>query len=159
VAKLVVKPEAARATFSIDGTDEPTDRVELTAGEDHTVVVSAPGFVDQITNVSGRPEEIKDVVIELEAAKAKGATGNGTAPTQAGTAESTSGGTGKLSIAASGGWCDVTIDGSARGATPVAGVELSAGQHRVTCTTQDGASHTATVNVVTDAVTRYKFAL
>jgi hypothetical protein len=68
-------------------------------------------------------------------------------------------GNGKLNVAASGGWCNVSVDGAPRGATPVAGIELSSGNHRVTCTTQDGKTLSASVNVPVDGVARYKFSL
>jgi hypothetical protein len=53
----------------------------------------------------------------------------------------------------------VTVDGAPRGATPVAGVELSAGTHRVTCTTAEGKAQSATVTVPADGTARYKFTL
>ena len=68
-------------------------------------------------------------------------------------------GNGKLNVGASGGWCNITVDGASRGATPVAGVELPAGSHRITCTTADGKTQTATVNVPVDGTARYKFSL
>ena len=68
-------------------------------------------------------------------------------------------GNGKLNVGASGGWCNVTVDGVARGATPVAGIDLSAGPHKVTCAPSDGKTQTATVVIPADATTRYRFAL
>jgi hypothetical protein len=53
----------------------------------------------------------------------------------------------------------VNVDGVARGATPVAGLELSAGAHKVTCTTADGKTQQATVVVPVDGTARHKFAL
>jgi serine/threonine-protein kinase len=66
--------------------------------------------------------------------------------------------TGKLNVGATGGWCNVTVDGVAHGATPVAGIELSAGPHLVTCTSASGAT-SATVVVPSDDTVRYRFAL
>ena len=55
---------------------------------------------------------------------------------------------------------DVVADyAAARGATPVAGVELSAGPHRVTCTTAEGKAQSATVVVPADGTARYRFTL
>jgi hypothetical protein len=62
-------------------------------------------------------------------------------------------------VGASGGWCNVTVDGAARGATPVAGIELPAGPHRVSCVTSDGKTQTASVNVSADGTTRYRFTI
>jgi hypothetical protein len=49
--------------------------------------------------------------------------------------------------------------GPARGATPVAGVELPAGPHKISCTTPDGKVQQATVTVPADGTARYKFTL
>jgi serine/threonine protein kinase len=68
------------------------------------------------------------------------------------------GSTGRLNVGATGGWCDVTVDGVARGATPVAGIELSAGPHVVTCTSTTGTA-SATVIVPADETVRYRFSL
>ena len=40
-----------------------------------------------------------------------------------------------------------------------AGLELSAGPHKVTCTTADGKAQNAVVTVPADGVARYKFSL
>jgi eukaryotic-like serine/threonine-protein kinase len=66
------------------------------------------------------------------------------------------GSTGRLNVGATSGWCDVTVDGVARGATPVAGLELSAGPHVVTCTSATGSAST-TVIVPADETVRYRF--
>jgi serine/threonine-protein kinase len=68
-------------------------------------------------------------------------------------------GSGKLNVGATGGWCNVTVDGVARGATPVAGIDLSAGPHKVTCAPTDGKAQTANVTVAADGTTRYRFTL
>ena len=47
-------------------------------------------------------------------------------------------GTGKLNVSAHGGWCNVSVDGTPRGPTPVAGIVLPAGSHTVTCTPEGG---------------------
>ncbi len=65
--------------------------------------------------------------------------------------------TGRLNVDRAGGWCNVAIDGAGRGATPIAGIELSAGTHKVTCTTADGKAESATVTVPADGTARYKF--
>ena len=90
---------------------------------------------------------------EARASPARTSTGGATTPAPQ------PAGNGKLNVGASGGWCNVTVDGAARGATPVAGLELSAGSHRVTCTTADGKAQSATVNVPVDGTARYKFTL
>ncbi|HEY8089299.1 MAG TPA: hypothetical protein VIF09_15675, partial [Polyangiaceae bacterium] len=68
-------------------------------------------------------------------------------------------GSGRLNVAARGGWCNVSIDGAGRGPTPVAGVVLPAGAHTVTCTPETGHLQTATVRVEADGIARYSFTL
>jgi hypothetical protein len=66
-------------------------------------------------------------------------------------------GTGKLNVAARGGWCNVAIDGAGHGPTPLAGVVLTAGTHTVTCTPEGGRPMTTTVRVEADGTARYSF--
>jgi hypothetical protein len=68
-------------------------------------------------------------------------------------------GSGKLNVAASSGWCTLSVDGVPKGPTPIAGLELSAGSHQLSCVTEDGKPHTATVTVKADDIARYRFAL
>jgi hypothetical protein len=68
-------------------------------------------------------------------------------------------GTGKLNVSAHGGWCNIAIDGAARGPTPVAGIVLSAGPHSVTCTPEGGKTMAATVKVEPDATARFAFSI
>jgi serine/threonine-protein kinase len=68
-------------------------------------------------------------------------------------------GSGKLNVGARGGWCNVVVDGAARGPTPVAGVVLSAGTHTVTCTPEGGHPQSASVRVEPDATARFSFVI
>ena len=68
-------------------------------------------------------------------------------------------GTGKLNVSAHGGWCNVSVDGTPRGPTPVAGIVLSAGSHTVTCTPEGGRSLSTGVRIDADGTTRYAFTL
>jgi hypothetical protein len=68
-------------------------------------------------------------------------------------------GNGRLSVAASPGWCAVSVDGIARGVTPLASVELAAGAHRVDCVPPSGKPRTASISVAEGNVTRQMFSL
>ncbi len=46
-----------------------------------------------------------------------------------------------------------------RGATPIAGLDLAPGLHKVTCTPSDGKAQSATVAIPADGTARYKFTL
>jgi serine/threonine-protein kinase len=155
VVDVKVTPEGVSgATFAID--DKPVfgPRIEgVTSGVSHKLTVSAPGWSEASVTFTGAPLETKQLVVTLEKAPAH------TSPAPAPRPAAAPAGTGKLNVGASNGWCDITVDGAPRGATPVAGLELSAGPHKVTCTTPDGKTHGATVNVVAGETTRYKFAL
>jgi serine/threonine-protein kinase len=68
-------------------------------------------------------------------------------------------GNGRLSVAATPGWCSVSIDGVARGVTPIASLELTSGTHRVDCVPPSGRPRAANVTVVEGSITRHKFSL
>jgi serine/threonine protein kinase len=68
-------------------------------------------------------------------------------------------GNGRLSIAASPGWCSVSVDGVPRGVTPLDAFDLVAGTHRVDCVPPNGRPRSATVHVAEGTATRYTFAL
>ena len=161
VLVLKVTPETATFTTTMDGKPVTGSTIEgVASGVSHKIVVSAPGFQDHTVTVSGGPQERKLVNIELEKAPEKHAPVAAAGTAAAVTApDPKPAGKGKLNVGASGGWCNVTVDGAGRGATPVAGLELSAGPHRVTCTTAEGKAQTATVTVPADGTARHKFTL
>jgi hypothetical protein len=133
----------------------------VTSSVSHKLVVTAPGFTEQTVSFSGNAMETKHLDVTLEKVLERhGPSGrpNG-AQTTASPTPPQPVGAGKLNVGASGGWCNVTVDGAPRGATPVAGVELSAGAHRVTCTTAEGKTQSASVTVPVDGTARYKFSL
>jgi eukaryotic-like serine/threonine-protein kinase len=68
-------------------------------------------------------------------------------------------GNGRLSITASPGWCSVSIDGVARGVTPMTGFEATAGAHRVDCVPPTGKPRTASVSVPEGSTGRHAFTL
>ena len=169
VVEVKVAPEGAAPTFTLDGKTVTLSGGAGAAGKidgvtssvSHKLVVNAPGFAEQTVSFTGIAMETKRVEVTLEKApEPKHGTAQGTRPgPQGGTTPPQPAGSGKLNVGASGGWCNVTVDGTPRGATPVAGVELSAGSHRITCTTAEGKTQTASVNVPVDGTARYKFSL
>ena len=125
-------------------------------------MVTAPGYLEQTVTFTGVAMETKRVDVTLEKApEPRHGPVRPSQPTPGPTQAPVTApaGNGKLNVGASGGWCNVTVDGAPRGATPVAGLELSAGAHRVTCTTADGKTQSASVTVPADGVARYKFTL
>jgi serine/threonine-protein kinase len=162
VVEVKVAPEAAAPTFVLDGKPVTGPRIEtVTSGVSHKLVVTAPGFTEQTVSFTGNAMETKHLEVTLEKAPEKHAANPGRTTATGGGAPAAPqpAGAGKLNVGASGGWCNVTVDGAARGATPVAGLELSAGTHKVTCTTADGKAQSATVTVPADGTARYKFNL
>lgn len=159
-----VLPANAGASLSIDG--KPVQGPELaglTSSVEHTLVVSAPGYLEKSITFTGDASERKKLDVTLEKAPAHDVSPKGhtaAAPSaKAPAVPAAAVGTGKLNVGASNGWCNVTVDGQGRGATPIAGLELAAGSHKVTCTTADGKAQSAVVSVPPDGVARYKFAL
>ena len=159
VVEVKVAPEGASPTFTLDGKLVAGPRIEaVTSGVSHKLVVASPGFTEQTVSFTGNAMETKRLEVSLEKAPEKHASSPARVNTSA-TVQPQPAGAGKLNVGAAGGWCNVTVDGAARGATPVAGLELSAGTHRVTCTTSDGKVQSATVTVPADGTARYKFTL
>ncbi len=152
VIDLVVLPANLKPTIMLDAKKYETLTIDgIASGDQHKIVVSAPGYVDYETKFIGQPSEKKHFDVTL--VKAVAAVGTGphidTGPR----------GSGKLNVGASGGWCNVAVDGAGKGPTPLAGIELSSGPHRVTCTTGDGKTQSTTVTVPVDGTARYKFSL
>lgn len=68
-------------------------------------------------------------------------------------------GAGRLSLAASPGWCTISIDGTERGPTPIAGIDLPAGTHQISCKPASGKARVASVVIQDGATSKYRFAL
>lgn len=153
VAEVTVLPESAKPSVSLDGKKYDTLTIDgISSGDQHKLVVSAPGYVDYSTSFIGAPQEKKHFDVTL--AKATASTNVGP-KTPSGPV-----GNGKLNVGASGGWCNVSVDGIPKGPTPLAGIEVSAGPHRITCTPGDGKpAQATTVNVPVDGTAKYKFPL
>jgi serine/threonine protein kinase len=150
VIDVSVLPASVKPTFSLDGKKYESGTIDgIASGDQHKLEVSAPGYVTYTTKFIGQPQEKKHFDVKLEKAVAP----------SGGHVEIAPRGTGKLNVGASGGWCNVAIDGAAKGPTPLAGISLSSGPHHVTCTTADGKKHSATVHVPIDGTARYKFSL
>jgi serine/threonine protein kinase len=66
-------------------------------------------------------------------------------------------GIGRLHIVSSPGSCSVSVDGVSRGVTPVAGIELNAGAHRIECVPPSGKAKSVNLTIVEGASARYKF--
>jgi hypothetical protein len=66
-------------------------------------------------------------------------------------------GSGRLAIVASPGQCAVSVDGVAKGSTPIGGLELAAGPHRIDCAPPSGKPKTVSVTISEGASARYKF--
>lgn len=156
VVKLEINGAPVGATATLDGKPVTLPIVEATPGEPHSVVVTAPGFVSRTLKVTGELGETKKLDASLDKVPVGGGavaakTGKETAPQP--------GGSGKLMVSASGGWCNVSVDGKPQGATPTGTIELSAGSHSVSCTDANGKTVSQGAKVSAGETTRVKFAL
>lgn len=157
IVDVSVHPAQAAAALSLDGKAVTGPEIAgIASGVEHTLLVSAPGYLERSVTFTGNAQERKKLDVTLDKAPVAGKPGSGPVKPPA---VPTPAGSGKLNVGASGGWCNVTVDGQGRGATPIAGLELSAGSHKVTCTTADGKALSAVVSVPVDGVARYKFTL
>jgi hypothetical protein len=160
--ELTVKPAGTPASMTVDG--KPFDHTVdgLSSGVEHKIVVSAPGYHDQTTSFLGNAMEKKQLEVTLERMPNLPHSSR-TAATPASAASTSAppvaGGSGKLNVSASGGWCNISVDGAAKGPTPVAGIELNAGPHRVICAPEGKAPLSTTITVPADGVVRHKFVI
>jgi len=147
---VTFRPVFPGAAVTVDGKASPTSVDGLIAGEQHRLVAWAPGYVAQTFTLTGANGDHKhyDVTLMKLDPKAKNQDNPGSG-----------GATGKISVGARGGWCNVAIDGAGRGPTPVAGIQVSAGSHTVTCAPPDGKTMSAVVNVPADGTARYAFTI
>jgi serine/threonine-protein kinase len=168
-----LNPPAPAATLILDGKPYASTTIDkVTAGESHQLVVQVPGYAPQSLSFVGAPDEHKHFDVALThgdpakvadrsargaAVPAPGAPPGAQAPAPAPAAPAVAGGTGKLNVSARGGWCNVTIDGTAHGPTPIAGVVLPAGSHSLVCTPEGGKPLSASVHVDPDSTARYSF--
>jgi serine/threonine-protein kinase len=153
VVTLSVLPAAAKPVVLLDGKKQEGLTLEgISSGEQHKLVVSAPGYQDYATTFLGAPQERKHFDVTLQKAVALPPGGKPHVDT-------TPRGSGKLNVSASGGWCNISVDGAPKGPTPLAGIELPAGTHKVVCTPEGKPPVTATVTVPVDGVARHKFTL
>jgi serine/threonine protein kinase len=132
----------------------------LSAGEEHKIVLSAPGFVPKTITFSAQQGETKTIeerLVRADATGAGAATG-GPAPTGAPAATSPPSGTGKVRVNSKGGYCSVSINGAGAGSTPTEAV-VPAGNVRVTCKPPTGPSQTQVVRVGPNETARVSFKL
>jgi serine/threonine-protein kinase len=157
--EVVVSPAGIQPVILVDGKRAHGLVVEgLTSGDQHKIIADAPGYAEQTFTFIGAAQENKRVEITLHKDSPRAVRAPIViAPAPVKVVEV---GTGKLNVAASGGWCNLVVDGVARGATPVAGIELAAGPHKLVCTPADGKpAVTATVQVPANDVARHRFTL
>ncbi len=132
----------------------------LSADEEHKIVLSAPGFLPKTLTFSAKQGETKTFDERLvrgdggTAAASSGtpSSGGGTTPPPA------SGGTGKVRINSKGGFCTVSVNGAGAGATPTEAV-VPAGNVRVTCKPPTGPAQTQVVRVGAGETARVSFKL
>jgi serine/threonine-protein kinase len=151
VIDVTVLPAAAKPTVMLDAKKYDVLTVDgISSGDQHKLTVSANGYLDFTTNFIAQAQEKKHFDVTLQPFVPGKPNGTGAAKPS---------GTGKLNVGASGGWCNISVDGAAKGPTPLAGIELSAGPHRVTCTPEGKAAQSQTVDVPKDGTGRCKFTL
>jgi serine/threonine protein kinase len=148
-------------TIWIDGQPWKGDRAKienLSAGEEHKLVLSATGFLPRTITFSAQQGETKTIEERLLRGD-----GGGSAPAASGTSGPAvvpppSGGSGKVRVNSKGGFCNVSVNGAAAGSTPTEAV-VPAGNVRVTCKPPSGPSQTQMVRVGPGDTARVSFKL
>jgi serine/threonine-protein kinase len=128
------------ATATLDGKMVTLPTFDASPGDDHVLVLSAPGMKDKTVKLNGDVGEVKKIDGSMD--KAYVATGGGAVAqkpaTDTGKKDPAPTGSGKISVSSSGGWCNAFVDGRALGPTPTGMIEVSAGNHSVSCVTESG---------------------
>jgi eukaryotic-like serine/threonine-protein kinase len=126
----------------------------LSADEEHTLVLSASGFTPKtvtFTPKRGETKTIQERLVKADPnAKQPPSGGEKDPPTPP------AGGSSKVRVGAKGGFCNVTINGSSYGATPVEAV-VPAGNVRVSCKPANGPSMSQSVKVAAGETARVGF--
>lgn len=157
---LVVKANVPSFAIWVDGKSVPGPKVEgLSAGEEHKVVVGAAGYAAKTSTFSAGQGETKTIELTLDKARPGDTSGSSGASAPSTERPAAAGGSGKLNVAARGGYCNVSVDGAGHGPTPVGGIVLSAGTHRVSCKPESGASMSQTVKIEDGQTARISFTI
>jgi eukaryotic-like serine/threonine-protein kinase len=133
------------ATVWLDGKPWKGDHAKLdglTAGEEHKIVLSANGYAAKTISFTAQPGETKTITDALQK-ETGGGSGGGPGPTA--TAAAT-GAPAKVRVGAKGGFCNVTVNGTSYGPTPVEAV-VTSGTVRVTCKPASGPSQSTAITV------------
>ncbi|HRI69083.1 MAG TPA: PEGA domain-containing protein, partial [Polyangium sp.] len=134
----------------------PTTIEGLSADEEHKLVLQANGHVPKtikFTAKQGETKTIQEILAKLDPNAKQGDPSSGTTPPASG-----AGGTGKVRVTSKGGFCNVTINGTGYGATPVEAV-VKEGSARVNCKPDSGAALSQVVQVKAGDVARVSFKL
>jgi serine/threonine-protein kinase len=141
-------------TIWLDGQPWKGDRSKidgLSAGEDHKIVASANGFQPHTYTINAKQGETKTITDQLiKADGAPAAGGQQEKPPPA------AGAPGKVRVGAKGGFCNVTVNGTSYGPTPIEAV-VPSGSVRVSCKPANGPAQSQTVNVGPGDTARVSF--
>lgn len=155
--KVTVTANVPNVYLALDGKPVTGPTVEaVTPNEEHRITVAAQGYKASSQAFIVGPNETKTLSVTLERDKAGGEKNPyDEVPDKPPVAV----GTGKLNVGSRGGYCAVSVDGRAHGSTPVGGIQLPAGNHRVTCRTEAGKTLSQGVRIEADQTARVSFTI
>ena len=158
---VLLKGEPFAAVW-VDGKPWKGDKAKvdnLSAGEDHKIVLTAAGYVSRTYTFNAKSGETKSFLDPLVKDPTGGAGDKGSGDKGAGDgkgAPAGGGGTGKLRVGAKGGFCTVTVNGASVGATPLE-TSVPSGSARVSCKTESGKTMSQVVQVTAGETARVSF--
>jgi serine/threonine-protein kinase len=145
-------------TLWLDGKPWKGDRAKidgLSAGEDHKIIASANGFLARTYVINAKQGETKTITDQLAKGDAQpGAPAPATTPTDK--PAPPAGAPAKVRVGAKGGFCTVSVNGTAYGPTPVEAV-VPAGPVRVSCKPANGPAQSQSVTVAAGDTARVSF--
>ncbi|MBI5532105.1 MAG: serine/threonine protein kinase [Deltaproteobacteria bacterium] len=153
--KVTVACNVTNPYLLLDGKPVTGPTIEgISANEEHKLTAAAQGYTTRSQAFMAGPNETKSLTFTLEKEK-PGAKKE--EPSEPEPPKAT--GSGKLNVGSRGGYCTVSVDGRTYGPTPVGGISLPAGNHRVTCRTEAGKTLSQGVKIDADQTARVSFSI
>jgi serine/threonine-protein kinase len=126
----------------------------LSAGEDHKIVASANGYLARTYTINAKQGETKTITDQLQKGDPVAAAAAAEKPAEK--QAPAAGPPGKVRVGAKGGFCNVTVNGTSYGPTPVEAI-VPAGTARVSCKPANGPSQSQSVTVGPGDTARVSF--
>ena len=158
ILRLETVPEDARVQFDGEWYDYGSPYEFRVQSGRYRIIVAKSGFRNESERIALPGGEVTEHSVRLRPDRRAGGGGAGTSGGDT-TETPVASGPGALTFDARP-WCNVSIDGTAVGQTPIVNRQLPAGRHRITCTNPDlGVTRNVNVEIQPGQTTRQRISL